>query len=748
MSDIFFNVNALNRKKAVVGFKAQEDLHFIAEQSHNEIVFLSIPNTPYFENLMAGLTYSVFIKENEIFFLFHPDNLEPPKDVGEELGVIDEGAVVLKYHFKNHNKILVSFRLYENEVDYIQGTRFVYYLINSADKLIKCALDFGSEASQVIQTTPDKLHNKLSPIVMSDLIKSLSPNDEINFKEYIQSSDEKDSEADKYLRSIFFYQTKDAEKDSGTYPSQNFIKFLTKTNDIDQLLSDSKHNNKILPNLKLGYLNLNQYNINFDDHEVWHGDKFIVQTKKLLLSNFIEAVINFNRENQKELLLNFTLLYPNVYNQKTINIIQNELNEILLSKIADQKIRGFEINLLSESDAVFLGIKTKYHESIVNKKNYVIIDSGKGTTDYSIIKNYDRATHETQFRTGFVGAGNIITFSFLIALIHDVASSKGLSFEDTAKKLLKNLSPSEIFKISNKLNNIKIEFKSNSNVVNDFSSLDLNSSNIENVLDKIQSIQDTGGYIKSAVNYIVEKVYRDISPYMTSSTVIFLSGRSFKFTPLHDEIKKKFFGLCESISFVSEVPKTIALLGAFSDANRSTITLEGVPREIDATLFESQSLKPIAKDWIPDVFKKVAEKISDRIRRFEGENVREYENFLEEGLEVDIAKRSKLICSNTVYELPAELLTEFYAVHYPQKAQIRFDGHKFVALWNGKRFELKEGYNLFSENEQATNKFSMFPFVEEDKFFDYVLDFKEFLYNSSANIESSHDDDINLDEIF
>lgn len=738
--NLFFNITVLKRKSNIVNFFNAKQFHYIVEDKKSESCLLEWTFDDFTRSKIVEKTIVTYKKNNKYIVLFSSD----PNIVldGEEVFLEIENETFSLYHnFIDNELVSVEFKFLENQISH-NGTSFVFHKHDLKNyKYIKSALDFGSEASQLIQINNESLQNTLNPTVMQDLLNTFFLDDKFNFNEYVQSSSENDNNSNKYLRSIFFYQTNNAEKDTGKFPTDSFFKFLTKESEIRNLFTDQNHNYKILPNLKLGYITSNQYNITFEDNENWDGEKFIVNAKKIILSNFIEALIRLNKESDKKLLVNFTLLYPNVYNQKTINKIYDELNDIFDDKLKSSKIYGFELNLISESDAAFFGIKSKYNKLVKPKNDYVVIDSGKGTTDYSVIKKHSIDQFETKFRTGFVGAGNLITFSFLIALIFDISKEKDLEFSYVASKLLKNLTFSDFFKMSNKLNDFKINYnaKKENNI---YTSLDLESVSIINILDSINTISDHGNYIDVSINYIVNRIVKDIDPFLNTNTTIFLTGRSFKFKSFLENLKTTLYGKCDNVTFISEVPKTISLLGAFSNNLNSSITLEGIPRELDSDFFEKNKNTIEKTNLISKYF-------SEKLKKYfenDDEIVDENESFLTNGLIIDISKNPKIMCSNSIFDLPSEIINS-YNKTLNKKAIIKFDGIKYVVVYNNVVYELKENYTLFTENEMSVNKFSIFPFVIESEFIEYVINFERFLKENYIKNAKNSDwkEDFDLD---
>lgn len=130
--------------------------------------------------------------------------------------------------------------------------------------------------------------------------------------------------------------------------------------------------------------------------------------------------------------LRLTVLMPNVYNQKELSERLKDLNEDverMLKQDAFARIRGVEINAISESDASILGCMNSDNELALklNKGNYLIIDAGKGTLDLSVLK-YDPHPQNNQnyvslYRSGIVGSGNAITYAVFLDLMKQMLAT-------------------------------------------------------------------------------------------------------------------------------------------------------------------------------------------------------------------------------------------------------------------------------------------------------------------------------------
>lgn len=127
-------------------------------------------------------------------------------------------------------------------------------------------------------------------------------------------------------------------------------------------------------------------------------------------------------------LFSILLLVPNIYIQQNIDLLLYEMSK--MNKNDDG--RKYDFRIISESDSAFVGIKearTTGNQNILGnllnnikdprqRDTFLIIDAGKGTTDFSIVRydcNPNSAANSNLIslrRDGIVGAGGAIDYVF------------------------------------------------------------------------------------------------------------------------------------------------------------------------------------------------------------------------------------------------------------------------------------------------------------------------------------------------
>ncbi len=166
----------------------------------------------------------------------------------------------------------------------------------------------------------------------------------------------------------------------------------------------------------------------------------LLQVLQAIYKQLIEVSAKGTAGNCK--LFSVLLLVPNIYNQENIDLLLYELNK--LNKNNDD--RKFDFRIISESDSAFVGIKEARlegeNQSILGnllgkvknpkqKDTFLIIDAGKGTTDYSIVRFDSESTNDANSnmislkRGGIVGAGGAIDYVFARIFARQIYNNLG-----------------------------------------------------------------------------------------------------------------------------------------------------------------------------------------------------------------------------------------------------------------------------------------------------------------------------------
>lgn len=128
-------------------------------------------------------------------------------------------------------------------------------------------------------------------------------------------------------------------------------------------------------------------------------------------------------DGQKMRLLSLRMLMPNVYDHsKTYSTLQAA--EVYIKNVIEAgkfpSILAVELSAVSESDASLIGLiqATNTQSHPYQDGNYLILDAGKGTLDFSVIE-YEKGKFSNRYRSGIVGSGNAITYAYVLAFVRE-----------------------------------------------------------------------------------------------------------------------------------------------------------------------------------------------------------------------------------------------------------------------------------------------------------------------------------------
>ena len=322
-------------------------------------------------------------------------------------------------HTNSYRKINITLIVQDPRTNQPYKAKVVCHLI-PRDVYYEIALDFGSEASQMKINYPNGDRRTPSSIPILEKAKNQLP--EYEAYKNLESSEFHQNVPDKknLFQSLFYIERRDSEDKLG-HPV-----FLSK------IKEDDKYS-ELMPSLKIALL----------DNTDTRG---FLTYYRMVINNFLRTAIaailerEGNLPNHVGLLIN--LLVPNVMNIGNVNkLIDQILSGFCYLQDEKPELYGkfhLEIIPISESDASFAGYfeANKGLPFIQPDKNYLIIDGGKGTMDFSIIKIKDRNKYESLYRNGFIGSGNAITYAIFD---HLCAIIKGSPKNDVRKELMQDI---------------------------------------------------------------------------------------------------------------------------------------------------------------------------------------------------------------------------------------------------------------------------------------------------------------------
>lgn len=476
-------------------------------------------------------------------------------------------------------------------------------------------MDFGSEASQVVYHRRQKSANFRRMELVGNLLDYYY--EPLKGQRLHQQTDDKE-----LYRSAFFVKKEgsvfDPTEPPGKHGDKELLNLLTSRANTDQL----SEQNALVSNLKLAHLGAYNFTIKFQDSQ---SNAFgvlqqnfadsVVRLQQAVINYFLQTVLEEVRRSTREnrpIYLAVRLLVPNVFEQNKIAKIiygtQQGLAQIA-TKNPSLQLKGMEVSTLSESDASFLGYKwekdreVKYSQSYFEAgKRYLVIDVGKGTTDFSILQVHAETKQlASLYRSGFIGAGNVLSYAFVDTVMAALVGTNS----DERQQLLFNIVKRSDISIKMRFMEVIEQFKINYNPqrkyrkIEDFinnreelirqinnpneDALDAITRLLETIYQQQNSIQDEFGIVIDTVNDLASRIHRQISQsgaFRDAETQevkvakLILTGRGFKFEPLAKAIKQ-IFGITTEI--VEELKK-ICLQGAFSsDAINYESNLVGYP---------------------------------------------------------------------------------------------------------------------------------------------------------------------------
>lgn len=417
---------------------------------------------------------------------------------------------------------------------------------NSGKEIGTTALDFGSEASQMrcnIGGQNVQIIRGLKEMVYPD-------NDNEIYRQ--------GSVGDPLFKSIFFLN-RNMPDIAKTYWGDEPMKYKEKSL-LQLLIKTTGTNYKFLtqlPNLKLLELSRGRWenpyiNIPQGSSVDISNIAFTEDQQKLLriiLSQFLYVALS--EYEKRTNYLHFILLVPNVYLQNKINsIIRNLYTDFDIIRTHNPNYtswKGIEIHVISESDASFLGYIQTRRPYKAGREYSLIIDTGKGTTDFSIIlgdsSNYTK--FQSVYRAGIPIAGNILTYAVYEAT-KDWLNSNGVSIDNK----LRQASPDLLIDFMEKMESIKINYVKYTGTpskpdpaLNNFGLSELNEYIQNEIINKHKLLPKLEDCLNTQSAEITSKIYEYLNGFVSQNNITFanvvLTGRGFLLKSFYETVKRK-----------------------------------------------------------------------------------------------------------------------------------------------------------------------------------------------------------------
>lgn len=475
---------------------------------------------------------------------------------------------------------------------------------------VNVAIDFGSEASQIRDggqdTAPMNILSVMRTRYFSDIYTTEGKDD------FWQSDTN-------FFKSVYFMHREPHETHFGEKPNANadntFIRPLVSNYEQNDFYSNYLQ----LPNLKLLDLMNPEVAANVggnstvtmpkgsdiagagDPHATHLGrPSFRNDVLRSILGQFLNCAIDGTpRPNVNgKVFLRIIMMVPNVYSQeKVFNIIEGLYKDYAI--INTEKFDGVEVSVISESDASFLGVMmTDYERKIQDAPGFVdgyflIVDSGKGTTDFSIMTPVNGSTSNwnSVFRGGLPAAGQALTFAVYDAMYSFFLRVRNVNLDDLIRQNKELVSMRSFMKA---LDDMKVKMRQGGiGEVDDNQVLigEETLSTLESVTRVIQSmaannctVRDTLRYLEKKSNLLSDIVVKEIKNFVEKHSrkkqcpkrkiqfqKVILTGRAFMLKSYKEIFINKLIetGLLENqediITYDSDVDlKRICLNGAVS----------------------------------------------------------------------------------------------------------------------------------------------------------------------------------------
>lgn len=493
----------------------------------------------------------------------------------------------------NNGNVLENYNVFVHYRNFIGKVEIV---CSPLRQIYDVVLDFGSEASQMLIQRRDS--NVLSEPV--ELFKGCARHfydvsekdiDEAVRKgiyEYDQQDDNK-----RLFRSVFFL---DKNKKCPAVGDVNSI--ISRPSPDDGLISfisrrDKKETGLRIPNIKISYLaDINPSGLNMEDLHRGMVMRFIHEA----LCTIADKERNCST---KEFSLRVTLLVPNVMCQNDVSafvqfIQESVRNPYFLKQVPKNlKLAIVEIRTCSESDASLLNWINK--QPSISPGRYLIIDIGKGTTDFSVVKVINAQQAESIFRAGFVGAGNVLSYAILDNYLTHMAGPIRKKRKELILKLL-SAEPARLYQLEQAIEGVKRrEIKKPSSTTPSMRLTDTSSLQVETLIERIESDIDVPDDFNIISDIIYKIVVKEIAGRIKNIEFdhVVLSGRAFKFKPLYDEICKDFKAIFPNVKIHYDAldAKKGCLYGPLTPIEVSKFSnMVGEPKSVDISLRPNQSV--------------------------------------------------------------------------------------------------------------------------------------------------------------
>lgn len=300
-----------------------------------------------------------------------------------------------------------------------------------SDDIVDVVLDFGSEASQIaiFDQSPMDIDG-IQPIFedMKELLVDGNNNGNNNGNERYVQQDIRDANL---FKSVFYAKTKVGAEaqpipllnaSCGHLQEDHTLSMMTTESEAQTLQQNGEYIQ--MPNVKIsGFGGVREPRVGGKPISKFRDGFFYRST----INRFIINALTRVDADVSPKCVRLNVLMPNVYTHNDVQCRLKWLKKDIATMLDANEglarhICCCEVIVVSESDASLLGaldlLTHPDNPHPLAPGKYLIMDAGKGTLDFSIV-DYRSGEVVSRFRSGIIGAGNAMSYAYMLGLLHD-----------------------------------------------------------------------------------------------------------------------------------------------------------------------------------------------------------------------------------------------------------------------------------------------------------------------------------------
>lgn len=707
--------------KPIFGFLFTGDTLFTTgPRGDNELIGRNAPNVPLkdyhiecskIDDICSLPAYQFSFVENTNEYYDHKFN-NVPFAVNPDAESFSNYGVQIKFRCKGGRKIVedrfvIRLHFAADDENYYYQFKGYNALSGIAGNITDAAIDFGSEASQV---RLGEARININQVLRDNYYKSFH---RLSNTKTVETEDLWQYEKNPtFYKSAYFVHKEPGLTKYADEPNNNKEKSFIQTllplkvepeyyNDLLLLpnlklldllghsggavgASNMSTNIKVMPGSEILY-KVDTPNMPVNSTNMTDAD-FRQNTLRVILCNLLHCIMANTQpidSNASKTLryLRLVMLMPNVYDQKKVYDIVEGLYKdydtiVDRGRCAGKHLYdGFEVAVISESDAAFLGAITKYNAEFdklkfPERQYYLIIDAGKGTTDFSIMHTSDNnlCVWNSLYRGGLPASGNALTFAVYEAVWAFFMRTRQINLDEL---LSNNKEMSFTKEFMDYLEEMKRNYSSFAEkedseitpiLAKTISTLgDVNENLKKIIIKKGILVEGTKNIVRDKAILMSKMVVKGISGYMKSQHpkdhfgMVLFTGRGFMLEPFVEEMKK---ALKESHLITEKTAFT-----QFNGDALKTVCIDG-------------STNIGGKFWINNNSELVCKPIIERDKKFKLFNKSKFlpdDEFFYSGIQISHSKNARLRMG-----LGVSLLNQTESVHFVGRGLLVKSSHEDI----------------------------------------------------------------------